>query len=80
MSQTEIKATENGPYLVTGDLDQLDLRDALPLRRIDDQAVLRRHAFTQRVRGGGARRQGGGGRGHRPLGRVSGAGACALRD
>ena len=49
----EIVARKNGPFLVTGDLSQLELRDGdgnlydfegprvpVPLRRLDHQAVL----------------------------------------
>ena len=62
-----IKVRQNGPYLVEGDDVTLvdwngnDLSDrqapvrAVPLRRLDQQAVLRRHAFEGRLRGGGGR-------------------------
>ncbi len=56
-----IKVRQNGPYLVEGDdvtrggLERGELPDcqaavrAVPLRRVDEQAVLRRHALAHRV-------------------------------
>ena len=60
-----IKIRDNGPYLVEGEFTLTDAQGnpievkkagALPLRRIDDEAVLRRHAFEDRLQ----RRQRGG--------------------
>ena len=70
-----IKVRQNGPYLVEG--DDVTLVDwngqrvpdpeaavrAVPLRRLDEQAVLRRHALADRLRG---RRSGGAGSGDKP--------------
>ena len=67
-----IKVRQNGPYLVEGDdvtvvdwngnavSDREAAVRAVPVRRVDEQAVLRRHALKNRLSG---RR--GGGRGQR---------------
>ena len=65
-NEVTIKARESGPYLVRGPVTLTDAdgnrihrarpqRRALPLRRIADQAVLRRNAQDQRFHGDGAR-------------------------
>ena len=65
-----IKVRQNGPYLVeTDDVTLVDWNGseyeiaqapgrAVPVRRIDEQAVLRRHAFEDRIPGGRSRRAG----------------------
>ena len=62
-----IKVRQNGPYLVEGDdvtlvdwngnayqIAKTSVR-AVPLRRLDEQAVLRRHALEDRIPGGRSR-------------------------
>ena len=68
-----IRVRRNGPYLVEGDdVTVVDWEGrrvsrralavrALPLRRFDEQALLRRHAFQDRIFGSGG--CGGAGRG-----------------
>ena len=58
-----IKVRQNGPYLVEGDdvtvvdwngrrvSDRQAAVRAVPVRRVDEQAVLRRHALTHRIFG-----------------------------
>ena len=70
-----IKVRQNGPYLVEGDdvtlvdwngnayqIPEAAVR-AVPLRRLDQQAVLRRHPLEDRLRGG---RSGGAGSADKP--------------
>ena len=75
-----IKVRQNGPYLVEGDdvtrrgLERERVSDreaavrAVPLRRVDEQAVLRRHALADRV----FRRRSGGARQRRQAGTIAG--------
>ena len=58
MDEIKTTALDNGPYLVKGPMKLLDAegnefragrgRRTVPLRRFDDEAVLRRHAFEDR--------------------------------
>ena len=67
----KITIRPNGPYLVEGDVELVDVNGnkvdtsaeaadrAVPLRRVGDEAVLRRDAQQGRVPGGGGRRRAG---------------------
>ena len=69
MSDVQIQITDNGPYKVTGDIELFDQAGnpflhagqrslPVPLRRLNEQAVLRRNALQDRVPGchGGGQR------------------------
>src|SRR3954451_10017617 len=67
MAEVTIEATPNGPYLVTGPIELRDAEEgltyqgqglALPLRRVDEEAVLRRYPLQDRLPGRGAGRAG----------------------
>ncbi len=59
MADVQMTATENGPYKVAGAVELVECRRErdrhegpdgvpVPVRRLDQQAVLRRHAFEDR--------------------------------